>query len=96
LIIRKRFAVLGAQPDSNMGSDQLYYSSGEEIHLGDRVQYRGTFATVVVISTGDAYELAPGYEDQAGCDRGVTVCDDDGVASNLSDGDDQLQFVDRG
>jgi len=78
-----------------MDSGPLFYMSGEEIHAGDRVQYRGTFATVVVASTGETYELAPGYEDQAGAERGVMICDDDGVVTSLSEGDDQLIFVDR-
>jgi hypothetical protein len=78
-----------------MDAAPLLYVTGEEIHLGDRVQYRGTFATVVVVSTGETYELAPGYEDQAGAERGVIVCDDDGVVTSLNESDDQLIFVDR-
>ncbi len=78
-----------------MESGLLYYTTGEEIHIGDRVQYRGIYANVVVVSTGDTYELAPGYEGEAGTDRGVMVCDDDGIVSALNDGDDQLFFMDR-
>jgi len=79
-----------------MDSGTLFYSSGEEIHVGDRVQYRGTYATVVVVSTGETYELATGYEDQAGAERGVIVCDDDGTTTSLSEFDPGLMFVDRG
>ena len=74
----------------------LLYTSGEEIHAGDRVQYRGTFATVVVVSDGESYELAAGYEDHAGAERGVIICDDDGALTTLSDYDEQLMFVERG
>lgn len=79
-----------------MDSAALYYSTGEEIKLGDRVQYQGTYATVVVVSNGDTYELAPGYEDQVGAERGVMICDDDGTRSTLNEGDAQLFFMDRG
>ena len=74
----------------------LHYASGEEIQLGDRVQYSGTFATVVVVSDGESYQLASGYEDHAGAERGVIVCDDDGTVNTLSETDEQLVFVERG
>jgi hypothetical protein len=74
----------------------LLYTSGEEIHAGDRVQYRGTFATVVVVSDGESYELAVGYEDHAGADRSVIICDDDGSLTTLNEYDEQLIFVERG
>ena len=57
-----------------MDAELLYYTSGEDVQLGDRVQYRGTFATVVVVSDGETYQLAPGYEDYAGAERGVMIC----------------------
>ena len=79
-----------------MESASLLYSSGEEVHAGDRVQYRGTFATVVVASDGENYEVASGYEDYAGAERGVMVCDDDGTLTTLNEYDEQLVFVERG
>jgi len=79
-----------------MESGTLYYASGEEVHIGDRVQYRGVYATVVVVSNGESYEMAPGYEGESGIDRGVMICDDDGALNSLSDGNDQLVFMDRG
>ncbi len=79
-----------------MDTELLQYTSGEEIQLGDRVQFNGTFATVVVVSDGDAYQVAPGYEDYAGVERGVTVCDDDGKITTIGDTDERLIFVDRG
>ena len=39
-----------------MDAELLHYTSGEEIQLGDRVQYGGTFATVVVVSDGESYQ----------------------------------------
>ena len=74
----------------------LHYTTGEEIQIGDRVQYGGTFATVVVISDGETYQLASGYEDYAGAERGLMICDDDGTLTSTNNTDEQLTFVDRG
>ncbi len=79
-----------------MDVELLQYTSGEEIQLGDRVQFAGTFATVVVVSDGENYQTAPGYEDYAGVERGVTICDDDGEISTIDDKDERLIFVERG
>jgi hypothetical protein len=79
-----------------MDAELLHYTTGEEIQIGDRVQYGGTFATVVVVGDGDAYQLASGYEDYAGAERGLMVCDDDGTLNTLSDTDERLIFVERG
>jgi hypothetical protein len=79
-----------------MDADLLYYTTGEEIQLGDRVQYGGTIATVVVVSDGENYQLASGYEDHAGAERGLMVCDDDGTLNTMSETDERLTFVGRG
>jgi hypothetical protein len=79
-----------------MDSDLLHYVTGEEVHAGDRVQHHGDFATVVFVSNGDTEEYAPGYEDYGGSDRGILLCDDDGVTTFIGDPDDLLAFVDRG
>jgi hypothetical protein len=79
-----------------MDSEQLQYTSGEDVQIGDRVQFDGVFATVVVVSDGENYQLAPGYEDYAGAERGVVVCDDDGSVTTVNDTDARLLFVDRG
>lgn len=79
-----------------MDAELLEYTSGEEIQLGDRVQFSGAFATVVVISDGETYQTASGYEDYAGVERGVTLCDDDGDISTIDDKDERLIFMERG
>jgi hypothetical protein len=79
-----------------MDAEQLQYTTGEEIQIGDRVQYGGTFATVVVVSDGENYQLATGYETYAGAERGVMICDDDGTLNTLSETDEQLIFFERG
>ena len=79
-----------------MDAELLHYSSGEDVQLGDRVQFNGAYATVVAISDGENYQLAPGYEDYAGAQRSVIVCDDDGEVSSLDDSDTRLIFMDRG
>ena len=79
-----------------MDAELLHYSSGEDIQLGDRVQYGGTFGTVMVVSDGENYQLASGYEDYSGAERGLMVCDDDGTLNSISETDEQLVFVERG
>ena len=79
-----------------MDADILYYVSGEEVHAGDRVQHKGTYATVVFVSNGATEEYLPGYEDQIGAERGIMITDDDGVTTSLGEPDESLQFIDRG
>ncbi|HXU76693.1 MAG TPA: hypothetical protein VN794_08990 [Methylomirabilota bacterium] len=79
-----------------MESALLHYLSGEEIHAGDRVQHRGTYGRVVVVSDGEQGEFSPGYEDYSGSDRGLMICDDDGNLTFVSDPDGLLEFLDRG
>jgi hypothetical protein len=79
-----------------MDAELLQYLTGEEVQLGDRVQYGGAFATVVVVSDGENYQLAPGYEDYAGAERGLMVCDDDGTRTTIDETDERLVFVERG
>ena len=79
-----------------MDAEQLRYTSGEEIQLGDRVQFSGTFATVVMVSDGENCQTVPGYEDYAGAERGLMICDDDGELTSLDDMDERLVFNERG
>jgi len=79
-----------------MDSEHLAYLTGEEVHAGDRVQYKGAFATVVFVSDGENEEFSPGYEDHSGSDRGLMICDDDGTTTFIGYPDEMLSFVDRG
>ena len=79
-----------------MGSDRLTYLTGEEVHAGDRVQYKGLYGTVVFVNDGETEEFAPGYEDHAGSDRGIMFCDDDGSTNFIGYPHEMLSFVDRG
>lgn len=79
-----------------MDSTGLTYITGEEVHAGDRVQYKGTFATVVFVSDGDTEEFAPGYEEHTGSERGVMIRDDDGELTHLGEPNEMLTFLDRG
>jgi hypothetical protein len=83
-------------PEPPMDVETLHYLSGEEVHAGDRVQYKGNFATVVFVSNGEGEEFAPGYEDYTGSERGIMLCDDDGSVSSIGEPDEMLSFVDRG
>jgi hypothetical protein len=79
-----------------MDAELLQYATGEGIRIGDRVQYGGVFATVVVVSDGETYQVAPGYEDYAGVERGLTICDDDGELTTINETDERLIFEERG
>ena len=79
-----------------MDAELLQYTTGEAVQVGDRVQYGGTFATVVVVSDGETYQVAPGYEDYAGVERGLMICDDDGTLTTINETDERLVFVERG
>jgi len=79
-----------------MDAELLHYTTGEEVQLGDRVQYDSTFATVVVVSDGENCQLASGYEDYAGAERGLMICDDDGTRNVIDDTDERLVFIERG
>ena len=78
-----------------MDADLLQYTTGEWVQVGDRVQFGGTFATVVMVSDGDTYQVASGYEDYAGADRGLMICDDDGTRTTIDETDVGLVFVER-
>jgi hypothetical protein len=75
---------------------QLQYLSGEDVKAGDRVQLAGNYATVVFVTDGDTYEYTAGYEDHAGSERGLVVCDDDGSLTRLGEVGPELIFLDRG
>jgi hypothetical protein len=79
-----------------MDSVTLNYITGEEIRARDRVQYDGTYGTVVFVSDGELEQFAPGYQDHSGSGRGVVVCDDDGVITNVGESDARLVFIERG
>jgi hypothetical protein len=74
----------------------MRYMTGEEVHAGDRVQYRGNYATIVFVTDGELEEFSPGYEDYSGSQRGVIVCDDDGSTNSIGEPDEMLTFLDRG
>ncbi len=78
-----------------MDAAPLLYSTGEEVHAGDRVQYCATYATVVFVSDGENYEYSSGYEDHMGADRCVMICDDDGTVNTLGEPDEHLVFLGR-
>jgi hypothetical protein len=79
-----------------MGSEPLCYSTGEEIHAGDRIQYQESYGTVIFVSDGETEEISPGYEDFTGSNRGVILRDDDGATADIGEPDERLAFLDRG
>jgi hypothetical protein len=79
-----------------MNTPLLQYITGEEVHAGDRVQYRDAFGTVVFISDGETEEYSPGYEDNVGRGRGIMIVDDDGASNFIGDPDETLSLIGRG
>jgi hypothetical protein len=79
-----------------MDAELLQYTTGEGVQVGDRVQYGGIFATVVVVSDGETYQVASGYEDYSGVERSLMICDDDGTRTTINETDERLVFVERG
>jgi hypothetical protein len=76
-----------------MESERLVYLTGEDIHVDQRVRYRGVPATIVFVSDGDNEEFAPGYEDYSGYERGVLLCDDDGATTFLPEANEDLELL---
>jgi hypothetical protein len=74
---------------------EMLYLSGDPVHAGDRVQFRGIYATVVFVSDGTREEFEAGYEEYTGSDRGVLICDDDGSTETIGEPDEQLVLMDR-
>jgi hypothetical protein len=79
-----------------MDSEPLHYPTGEAVHAGHRVQYDGTYATVIFVSDGEVEKLSPGYHDYTGSTRSLVLRDDDGVTSAIGEPDARLSLMDRG
>jgi hypothetical protein len=71
----------------------LRYAQGSEVRLGDRVRFRGTMASVVLISDGEGGEFSPGYRDHLGCDPGILLADDDGETTFITEPGFDLELV---
>ncbi len=72
-----------------------HYLTGDEVHIGDRVSYKGVTGTVVFVTDGDEGEFAPGYEDYLGHEAGLMISDDDGDLTFLPEPPEDLEFVRR-
>ena len=79
-----------------MDSILLNYIGGDEIRAGDRIRYQGLYGTVVFVSDGENEQVAPGYQDYRGAERGVVLCDDDGNVDAIGEPGETLEFLGRG
>jgi hypothetical protein len=70
-----------------------HYFNGDEIHVRDRVRYKGVSGTIVFVTDGDTGEFAPGYEDYYGHEPGLMYCDDDGDLTFLREPDENLELI---
>jgi hypothetical protein len=78
-----------------MSTPLLQYISGEEVHAGDRIQFKELYGTVVFVNHGESEESQPGYEDNSGREPGVVICDDDGETSDVGLPNEYLSFLGR-
>jgi hypothetical protein len=78
-----------------MNGNLPLYQSGEEIHAGDRVRYKGTAATIAFVTDGEDGEYASGYTDYRGYEAGIMLRDDDGALTFLHEPEEELEFVEH-
>jgi hypothetical protein len=72
-----------------------HYFSGIEVHVGDRVRYKGESGHIVFVSDGDGGEFLSGYLDYRGCEAGIMFCDDAGELTFVSELNENLEFLCR-
>ncbi len=70
-----------------------HYLTGEEVHAGDRVRYKGTAASVVFVSDGEEGEFSSGFEEYSGHDAGIMIRDDDEQLTFLTEPSEDLELV---
>jgi hypothetical protein len=78
-----------------MNVDLPHYLTGEEVHAGDRVRYKGEAATVAFVTDGEGGEFSGGYEDYFGEEAGIMLCDDAGELTFLVEPGDDLELIRR-
>jgi len=76
-----------------MNADLPHYATGEQVHAGDRVRYKGTTVTVAFVSDGEEGEFSSGYEDYHGHEAGIMLRDDDGELTFLPEPGEDLELV---
>ncbi len=76
-----------------MNSATQRYFNGDEVHIRDRIRYRGVAGTIVFVTDGETGEFAPGYEDYFGHEAGLMFCDDDGDLTFLREPDEELELI---
>jgi hypothetical protein len=76
-----------------MNANLPHYLTGDEVHAGDRVRYKGTAATVAFVSDGEEGEFAAGYEEYFGYEPGLMIRDDDGEITFLVEPSEDLELI---
>ena len=76
-----------------MNANLPHYLTGEEVHAGDRVRYKGNSGNIAFVSDGDGGEFAAGYTDYYGYESGVMFCNDDGELSFIIEPNEDLEFI---
>jgi hypothetical protein len=76
-----------------MNVDLPQYLTGEKVHAGDRVRYKGEVATVAFVSDGEQGEFSSGYEDYYGQEAGIMLHSDEGELTFLAEPGDDLELM---
>ncbi len=76
-----------------MDANLPHYLTGETVHAGDRIRYKGTSATVAFVSDGETGEFSGGYEEYLGHDAGIMLRDDDGEMTFITEPGEDLELV---
>ena len=71
------------------------YLTGQKVHAGDRVRYKGEAATVVFVTDGEGGEFSGGYEEYFGHEAGIMLHDDNGELNFLSEPGEDLELIRR-
>jgi hypothetical protein len=76
-----------------MNIDLPTYLTGQKVHAGDRVRYKGETATVVFVSDGETGEFSAGYADYLGHEPGIMLRDDEGGLNFLPEPGEDLELL---
>jgi hypothetical protein len=82
-----------AERTTLMNVDLPHYLTGEKVHAGDRVRYKGTAGNIAFVSDGEEGEFSGGYEDYFGQEAGIMFRDDDGELTFLAEPGDDLELI---
>lgn len=79
-----------------MSANFPHYLTGQEIHAGDRVRFKGNAGNIAFVSDGKGGQFASGFADYNGYEAGIMVSIDDGELMFIPQPNTELEFLARG